>query len=122
VVELADSDRLPVFKVVAMRTVRRQPAFMFVLMARDAGLGKPEKGLVQVFGPNCSSLRCRNLVGRVAAIAGEPCVLSFQGIAGLFVVECFGVPLDQRKIFAVMFGVATCTILAGARLDVISGM
>lgn len=49
-------------------------------------------------------------------------MLAFEHISGLVVVELLDVPLNQRKIFAVVLGVAFGALLAGAGGDVIGGV
>lgn len=55
----------------------------------------------------------------VAAVAGQRRVLAFERVTGLLVVEGFDVPLDKGKIHAVVFGMATCALLAGSGIKVI---
>ena len=52
------------------------------------------------------------MAGIVAAFTGQAGVPSFQRISGLFVIEGFYVPLDQREIFSVVLGVAMNAALA----------
>jgi len=49
-------------------------------------------------------------------------MFAFQQVSGFFVVELVRIPLDQRKIFAVVIRVAAHAFLAGARGDVIGPM
>src|SRR5438309_10451891 len=46
-------------------------------------------------------------------------MFAFQQVSGFFVIELVRIPLDQRKIFAVVIRVAARAFLAGARGDVI---
>lgn len=54
--------------------------------------------------------------------AGEGGVLALEWISSLLVIESLDVPLDQRKICAVMFGMATGALLAGSWLEVVGRM
>lgn len=56
---------------------------------------------------------------RVALVASQSCVFTFERISGLFVIETLDLPLDQRKIFAVMLGMTAGALLARTRGDVI---
>jgi len=44
-------------------------------------------------------------------------MLPFEGVARLLMIEGLGVPLDERKVEAVVIGVALRAFLAGARPD-----
>ncbi len=46
-------------------------------------------------------------------------MLSLEQIAGFFVIESLGVPLDQGKVFPIVLGVAASAFLAGAGRDVV---
>ncbi len=48
----------------------------------------------------------------MAAIASEPCVLSLQPKAGLFVIKRFEIKLDQGKIASIVIGMTARTLLA----------
>lgn len=58
----------------------------------------------------------------MTAITSQAGMFTFQHIASLLVVKRFRVPLDQREIFPIVFGVTAHALLAGARRDVISRM
>ena len=60
--------------------------------------------------------------GIVAFVATDPRVLAFERIAGFFMVKGFYVPLDERKIFAIVLRVATRAFPAGAGGQVVGGM
>lgn len=59
------------------------------------------------------------MFGIVTAAASEPRVLALKHISRLFVIEGLDVPLNQGRIFAVVFRVATHTVLTGSRFQVI---
>ncbi len=66
---------------------------------------------------------CGRDVRRVVAfIARQAGVLAFKQVAGLLVIESLGVPLDQREIFAIVFGVAAGAFLARSGWNVIGGV
>lgn len=58
----------------------------------------------------------------MALVASQSRVLAFQRVAGFLVIESFDVPLDQRKVFAIMLGVAAGALLARPWRDVIGRM
>ena len=58
----------------------------------------------------------------MAASTGQARMLAFENIAGKFVIECFRIPLNERKVFPVMLGVATGTLLARSLGDVVGGV
>lgn len=94
VVELANIDRFPVVEAVTMLAVRSQPAIVLVLVAGCACGRNSKECSVQVFDLDRRSLRWRNMISRVTAIAGQSGVLAFQCVSGLFVIEGLEVPLD----------------------------
>ena len=60
--------------------------------------------------------------GVVALVAFQTGVLALQHISGLVMVERLGVPLDERKILPVVFGVAACAFLARSGRNVVGGV
>jgi len=60
--------------------------------------------------------------GVVALVAGKSGVLALEQITGFLVVERLWIPLNERKIFAIVFGVAAGALLARSRRDVICRM
>ncbi len=55
-------------------------------------------------------------------IARQSCVLAFQKVSRLFVVEVFRVPFDEREVFTIVLRVASRAFLAGTRWDAVAGM
>ena len=53
----------------------------------------------------------------MAFLALHASMLPFEGVARLLMIEGLGVPLDERKVEAVVIGVALRAFLAGARPD-----
>jgi len=111
VIKLGQVDRLPVGVIVTLQTTRTQPSLMRVLMAGSAGLRYSQKTARQVLHLDRSALLRCDVIGTVAASASHARMFSFENVSGKFVVERLGIPLDQRKILAVMFGVATRALL-----------
>ena len=58
----------------------------------------------------------------VALLAFQARVLAFENVSRFSMVESLGVPLHQRKIFAVVFGVTARAFLARTRRNVIGGV
>jgi len=100
--------RLPVHEVVALQAVLPQLAFVRVLMARDAILRQSQKRPVQIPHFDLRALRFAHVRRRVTLIAGYFAVFPLQRVAGLIVIERFErrQPVNQRKILAIMLGMA----------------
>ena len=52
----------------------------------------------------------------------QPGVLALENVPGIFVIEGFDIPLDQRKIFTVVLGMAAGALLAGTARNVVAGV
>jgi len=105
-----------------LNAIWAETAFVKVLVARRAGLRDPEEGLAEILHLDSSPLGGRNLIGRVAFIAGKSGVLAFQNVTGLFVIELIRVPLNKREAHAVVIGVTSDAFLAGTRRYVIGAV
>lgn len=91
-------------------------------MASAAGGRQSEIGSAQVFDLDGRAFLRADLRRSVAAIATEPGVLALKDVSGLFVIEGFDVPLDQREIFAIVLRVTARALLARSRRNSVSGM
>ena len=60
--------------------------------------------------------------GIVAFVTAQAGVLAFERVSRLLVIEGFDVPLDQRKVLAIVLGVAACAFLAGTGGNVVAGV
>lgn len=58
----------------------------------------------------------------MALVAGQGGMFAFERVSSLLVIEGLDVPLDQRKICAVMFGMAAGALLTRTWLDVVGRM
>ena len=112
VVELANVDRLPVGGVVALNTVRAQPSLVGILVASGAGLRNAQETARQILHLDRGTLRGGDVIGAMAASASHAGMLAFENITGKFVIEGLGIPLDERKILAVVFRVTARALLA----------
>ncbi len=112
VIELAHVHRFPILEVVAGLAIRSEASLVLILVASQAGRRKAQECPVQIFDLDRRAFLRRNVRRSVALIAGESSVLAFQQISRVFVVEGLRVPFNKRKIFAVVLGVATRTLLA----------
>lgn len=119
VVELADADCFPVVVGVALQTILAQPSFVLVLMTSHATCGNSEKRLIRIVDFDRRALGLRNVLGTMAAVAGQSRVFALEGVSGLLVVEGSDVPLDERKVLSVMLRVAPNAFLARARTQVV---
>lgn len=122
VIELRDADRLPLFDVMTLLAGLSEPSVVRILVTSGAGRGQAQIGAAQVFDLDRRPLRRHNSRRRVATIAGQPCVLALKRVSSFFVIESFCVPLDQRKVFTIVFGMAAGALPAGAGRNVVSRM
>jgi len=122
VIKLGHVDRLPVGEVVALDTIRAQSSLVRILVTSGAGLRYAQKAARQVLHLDRGALRGGDVVGAMAASARHAGMLALENVAGEFVIEGFGIPLDERKILSVMLGVATGTLFARSLRDVIGSV
>ena len=122
VVELTNTDRLPVDEVVALLAGSSKPAFVCIFMARGTSRHKAEIGAAQISGLDGRSLLRRDVRRIMALAAFQPCMLPFQRVPGVFVIEGFRIPLDEREVFAIVLGVAASTLLARTGRDIVCRM
>ncbi len=99
---------------VARRAVSAELPAVLVYVATLAIGRKPKVGVVQVLDQNPRARSCRNVCRFVAIVAPDGGVATGKGKAGLAVVHRFAVrlPANQRKVGAVMLGMAGHAILA----------
>lgn len=121
-IELPDIEAFPVSVVVALQTVLPKPSFVVVLMACGASLREAKESPIEILDFDGGTIGLRHMVSAMASIAREAYVFSFQCVTGQLVIEGLGIPLDQRKVLAVVIGVAARTLLTGTGLDVVGGM
>jgi hypothetical protein len=117
-VELSGSI-FPVDEVMALQAILSQSPFVKVFVASHAFLRNPQEGFAQVLLLYVGALGGGNFLGQVTFIAGQAGVFAFQQVSGFFMIELVRIPLDQRKIHAVVIGVAAHAFLAGAGGNVI---
>lgn len=118
-IELADVDLLPVLEVVAGLAIRPEPSFVLVLVASEASRRQPEERPIQILRLDRRTFRRRDVRGVVALVASKPGMLTFQQVPGFFVIERLRVPLDEREILAIVFGVASRALLTRTGWNVI---
>ena len=95
---------------------------MLILVAGRASLGNAQERPGQVLDLDDSSGRRRDVLSRVAFTAFHTLVLAFKNVARQLVVEGLGVPLYDRKVFAVVFGVALATRIVATFGNVVGGV
>lgn len=122
VIELRDADLLPVDEVVAGLALRSQPSFVLIFVAGCAGSREPKIGAAQIFFFDCRPLLRRDVRRIVTLAALQPCVLAFEDVSSLFVVEGLWVPFHEREIFTIVFGVTARAFLARACGDIVGRM
>ena len=91
-------------------------------MAGDAGLRNAQKAARQVLDLDRRARGGDDVVDGVAASAGHSGMLAFENVTGELVIEGLGVPLDERKILTVVFGVAAGALIAGALRNVVGSV
>ena len=110
-------DVLPVVEVVTLLAFWAQASLMRIFVAGSAGLGDAEEGTAEVLHLDERAVACRNVLGRMAFLAFDSGVLSFQDVARLFMIKGLRVPLDDGEIDTVVVGVTLGAFLAGAGAD-----
>jgi len=105
---------LPIAYAVTTLAIISQSAFVWVGMAGKAILCQAEERLGQIFVLNQWPQRRRDIFRQVALLAYQSDVFAFERVTRLLVVELVfrRIPVDQRKILAIMFQVAANTILS----------
>jgi hypothetical protein len=93
-----------------------------VFVAGYARLRNPQESFAEILLLYVRALGGGDLFGQVAFIAGQAGMFAFQQVPGLFVIEFVRIPLDQRKIYAVVIRVAAHAFLAGAGGNVIGAV
>ena len=112
---------LPVLIGVALQTVLTQASVVLVLVAAGAGLREAQVSASEIQFDG-RPLRSDDVGWRVTLVAGQAGVFAFQEVPGLTMIKYFQVPLDQRKIFAVVFGVAARAFLARSGGELVRAM
>ena len=119
---LADIDRLPVHKIVALQAVRSEAAFVLIFVAGNATRRQTKIGSARILDFDRRAFLGRD-VGRVMAfVACQTSVLAFEQVSRFLVIERLDVPFDQREIFAIVFRVTARALLAGTGRNVVSRM
>jgi len=95
---------------------------VIILVAGDAGGGYAEVSTGEILNLDGRALLGRDMRWDVALVAVQSGVLALQRVSGFLVIKSLDVPLDQRKIDAVVLGVAAGALLAGAGRNVIGGV
>jgi len=119
---LADIDRFPIHKIVALQAVRSQAAFVLILVTRDASCRETKICPGRVLDFDGRAFLGGDVARIVAFVTGQAFVFAFKHVPRFFMIEGFDVPLDQREVHAVVIGVAAGALLAGARRDVVGGV
>ena len=119
VIELAYVDLLPIDEVVARKTILAKASLVLILMAGGTGGGKAEIGSAEIFDLDRTTFLSRNVRGIMALGALQPCMLALENVPGIFVIEGFGIPLDQREIFTIVLGMTAGALLAGTARNVV---
>ena len=122
VIELPYRDRFPVRVVVALQAIGPKAPLVLVFVAGRARLRDPQERPRQILDLDHSARRRRNVLRRMALVAGHVLMFSFQNVARQLVVKRLRVPLDEREIFAVVLRVALGTGVVTAFGKVVGGV
>src|ERR1700686_1160438 len=95
---------------------------MLVFVAGDAAGRKAKVSSGRIFYLDRGAFLGRDVRRVVTLITSQAGVLAFEQVAGLLVIEGLEVPLDQRKVFAIVLGVAAGAFLTGTGWNVIGGV
>jgi len=112
VIKLGHVDRLPVGEVVTLDTIRTESPFVRILVAGGAGLRNAQKRPRQILHLDRRARCGGDVVGGVATSAGHSGMLAFENVTGELMIERLAVPLDERKILTVVFGMAAGALIA----------
>ena len=88
-------------------------------MAGRARRRKAEIGSAGIFDLDRGAFLGRNVRGIMALRTLQPSMLALENVPGVFVIEGFGIPLDQGKIFTVVLGMTAGALLAGTARNVV---
>jgi len=112
----------PIRAVVTLCTVRAKPSVVRVLMTTGACLREPEERAVQVANFDQLLLRGCNVLCVVTAFAAQALMFALEHESGLLVVESGTIEFHDREVAAIVLRMASCTLLAGARRNRVSGV
>lgn len=118
VVKLGGVDRFPIREVVALCAILSKPAFVSILVTGSTRRGDAQERVVQV-DLDRRALRSRYVARRVTLAAEQAGMLPLERVACLPVIKTFRVPLDDRKVLAVVLGVAGYALLARSGSQVV---
>jgi len=113
VIELRDADLLPIDEVMARLAFGPESSFVLIFVARCACGREPQIRTAQVFFFDRRPILWRDVRRIMTLVACQACVLTFERVPGFLVIENLWVPLHQREVFTVVFGVAAGALLAG---------
>jgi len=106
--------RFPIREIVTTLAVIPELAFVRVLVTSDAILRQAEKRLGQILHFDERALVRNHVRGHVTFLTGNAYVLPFQVVPGQPVIKLFlgWLPVNQRKLLAVVIEVAADAVLA----------
>ena len=119
---LADIDRLPVHKIVALQAVRSEAAFVLIFVAANATRRQTKIGSTRILDFDRRAFLGGDVGGVMAFVACQTSVPAFEQVSRFFVIERLYVPFDQREIFAIVFRVTARALLAGTGRNVVGCM
>jgi hypothetical protein len=112
VVELADTDRLPVHEVMTSLAILSETSLVLVLVAGNTIRGDTQVRSARIFDLDCRALLQRSVRRIVALDASQASMSSLKQISCVFVIKTLDIPVDQRKVFPVVLGMTAGAFLA----------
>jgi hypothetical protein len=116
VIKLARNS-LPGLIVVTLQTVLTKAPVVLILVTSNATCGKTEKGSAEVLELDAQALGRWDVLWSVALLTLQAGVFSLKEVTGLPVIKSFAVPFDERKLAAIMLGMAARAFLARTWFD-----
>ena len=108
-----DGHALPVIEVVALLTVLSEASVVLVFVTGGATARQSQEGMPQVFTGKFAACFSRDVLRNVTLRALQSSVFALQHVAGLVMIEFSrrGVPVRDREVFTIMFGVTGDALL-----------
>jgi hypothetical protein len=105
--------RFPVREIMTLQAIVSELAFVHIFVARHAVLRQTEERLRKIFHFDERAILANHISRRVALFARDGRMLSLQLVAGQAMIKLFlrRLPVDQAKVFPVMFQMAANAIL-----------
>ena len=91
-IKVDDVDGLPVDEVMTLQTIGSKSGFMRILMAIRASRSDAQECLTEISYLDECEFTAVDMFGGVAALTGNPNMLSFELVSGLSVIKSVDIP------------------------------